>query len=144
MGLIMRHRIESGFTLLELLVTVAIVAILSAIALPSYNEYIRRGARAEATGILLQNQVWMEQRFTLNNSYGANVPILPVKQSPKSGTAKYKISIAAIPPMTTTSYTLEAVPEKADKCGTLTVNNTGLRGLGGQHTATVEDCWAGR
>ncbi|MDP3168247.1 MAG: type IV pilin protein, partial [Hydrogenophaga sp.] len=62
-------RRDSGFTLIELMIVVAIIGILSAVAYPSYTEYIRRGARSEATAALLETQQFMERYYGANNRY---------------------------------------------------------------------------
>ncbi|GAC1524749.1 MAG: hypothetical protein NVS2B4_00050 [Ramlibacter sp.] len=59
-----------GFTLIELMITVAIVAILAAVALPSYTDYIRRGAITEAVQYLSDYRVKMEQYFQDNKNFG--------------------------------------------------------------------------
>ena len=64
-----RH--SSGFTLIEVMIVVAIVAILSAIALPSYTEYIRRSHRADARAGLLQAQQWLERAATATGAAAA-------------------------------------------------------------------------
>lgn len=70
-----------GFTLIELMITVAIVAILASVALPAYNDSIRRGKIIDATGALSQYRVAMEQYFQDNRNYGpsggACPPALP-------------------------------------------------------------------
>lgn len=133
-----------GFTLIEVMIVVAIVAILASVAVPSYLESIRRGNRADAAATLLKNANWMEQQFTVNSSYklpDGTVPAIPFAQSPPSGAAKYTIALAA--GTTATTYTLEATPAQADsKCGKLTLDQSGTRGENG--TATAEDCWGGR
>ena len=61
-----RHpqKAQLGFTLIELMIVVAIVGILSAVAYPSYTEYVRRGHRADARAGLLQAQQWLERAAT--------------------------------------------------------------------------------
>jgi len=60
---------NKGFTLIELMVAVAIVAILTSVALPAYNDYIRRGKVQEATTTLAANRVRLEQFFQDNRTY---------------------------------------------------------------------------
>lgn len=65
----------AGFTIIELMIAVAIVAILAAVALPAYTDYVRRGNVPEATGGLGQGRVTMEQWFQDNRTYvGATCP----------------------------------------------------------------------
>jgi type IV pilus assembly protein PilE len=61
---------QSGFTLIEVMITVAIVAILAAVALPAYTDYIRRGAITEALTFLSDYRVKMEQYFQDHKNYG--------------------------------------------------------------------------
>ncbi len=131
-----------GFTLIELMIVVAIGGILASVAYPSYVESVQRGNRAEARGILLEMSQLLERNFTEANRYDQNSAgtafALPVTQSPKTGTAKYTIQFTAGPAQTT--YTLGAVPAgvmTGDACGTLTLTSTGVRGAGG----AVADCW---
>ena len=63
---------HQGFTLIELMIVVAVVAILSSIAYPSYTEYVRRGHRAEARAGLLQGQQWLERAATATGTYPAS------------------------------------------------------------------------
>lgn len=129
----MNQKLQTGFTLVELMITVAIVAILAAIGYPSYAEYVRRTARADAQADIAENVQFLERVFTNNNRYdrtmngGAWVG-LPVTQSPRSGTAKYNMAIVFDPAGAT--YTLSAVPQgnqAQDKCGTMTVNQAGVQ-----------------
>lgn len=123
-----------GFTLIELMVAVAIIGILASIALPAYQQYVLRASRADAQAILMETAQFMERYFTTNNTYeGAGVLS---DQSPKTGTAKYNIDFSVDP--TATAYEVEAVPtggQTADDCGTLTVDQTGATG------ADEADCW---
>jgi len=130
---------QSGFTLIEVMIVVVVIAILAAIAVPNYTRYVQRGYRAQAMASLLQDANWMQQQFTINNAYPATTAALP-----QNGNPKYNITINASAAGT---FTLWATPVTNDKCGTFTLTNTGQRGVGGDSTspaATAADCWAGR
>ena len=82
------------------MITVAIVGILAAIALPSYSRYINQANRSEAKSILLENAQFLERNYTENNKYdldsaGAAIS-LPFTTSPKSGTALYDITASTL------------------------------------------------
>ena len=64
-----QHHRQGGFTLIELMITVAIVAILASVAVPSYLESVRRGNRAEAIATLLEASNWLQRGYTVNNTY---------------------------------------------------------------------------
>jgi type IV pilus assembly protein PilE len=122
-----------GFTLIELMIAVAIIGILASIAIPAYQQYVLRANRADAQAILMETAQFMERYFTTNNSY-ADAALLS-GQSPKTGTAKYTISFSS---QSDTAYTLQAAPQgsqTADSCGTLSVDQTGATTAGGT------GCW---
>lgn len=140
---------RNGFTLIEMMIVVAIIGILASVAVPSYLESVRRSDRAGAAATMLQAANWMEQQFTVNNSYklpDGSVPTLPSNfmQSPSSGTAKYNITLAA--GTTTTTYSLLATKVgAADKCGNFTLDQSGKRAVSATTDTTVTaDCWGGR
>ncbi|MCP5278013.1 MAG: type IV pilin protein [Thiobacillus sp.] len=150
-----RH-VQVGITLIELLVVVAIVAILATVAYPSYLDHIRRAARADAEGELLQAAQFLEGNRTINNCYDQTIPIccvdptnlvcpslvaLPITQSPRDGVAKYTITVAfgATPSQT---FTVSATPTGAyadADCGTLTINQLSQKTESG--TKDVAYCW---
>lgn len=133
----MARRGRAGITLLELVITVAVIGILAAIAYPSYLQVIRKGARADAKAILMENAQFMERHFTTNNTYAGAAVISTVAPKNASSTSKkYDISWSVTP--TATAYTAQAVPantQVGDSCGTLTISHTG------PPTPTTGGCW---
>jgi len=136
-----------GFTLIELLIAIAIVGIITAIALPSYQNYVQQSNRAVAKAILLENAQFMEQFYTENSRYDQSNPggaavALPIVQSPRpggGGAIQYNISFQG-GAAGQQAFVLQAVPVgvmAGDICGTLTLTNTGVQGS----AAPVAQCW---
>lgn len=132
-----------GFTLVEILVVMAILAILAGVAVPTYIQYLARGYRSEARATLVSAAQWMERWRTERGTYqdGGNPPALPpgLDRSPPTGTQRYIITVAA---PAANLFTLSATPIGSfanDACGTLTLNNTGLRARTG--TESIDTCW---
>ena len=78
-----------GFTLMELMIVVAIIGILAGIAYPTYQDSVRKSRRADAEAVLLELAQWMERFYTENNRYDQTragvAVVLPFAQSPKEG-----------------------------------------------------------
>ncbi|NDP64267.1 type IV pilin protein [Polaromonas sp.] len=154
-SILKKHR---GFTLIELMITVAVIAILSAIALPSYNAYVLRSHRAEAKNTLLAVAQRLEQIYTLESSYvttrntagvaiavnDALITSWGLNQTPLNGNARYNITFLANP--TATTFTLIATPtgaQASDTCGVMSLDNRNLKGAAGQNNRhqTTRECW---
>jgi len=142
---------QAGVSLLELLIVVTIIGIIAAVAYPSYQESVRKSRRAECAGALAGLGNAMERFFTVNSTYlgaaagGANTgapAIFAVACPTDGGTPTYNITISAA---TGSTYALLAAPigpQAGDKCGSLTLSNTGLKGITGQSAGvTWDDCW---
>lgn len=132
---------QKGFTLIELMITVAILGILAAIAVPSYSNYVRKGKRAEARAALEELSQAMEKHRSVNFSYlgagagaGGNTgapkaTLLSYNKLPKTGTGAttYNLTIQAA---TAKTYTVRATPvgdQAFDVCGYLEANQNGVK-----------------
>jgi len=119
-----------GFTLVELMIVIAIVAILVSLALPNYQQSIRKGRRADAQADLIEFAGQAERVFTQDNSY-ANAAL-------PANTTYYTYTFTVGPSVT--AYTIQAAPTTAqndDRCGTMTMTQTGQK----THTGAETDCW---
>lgn len=135
---------QAAFTLIEVMVVVAIIGILAAVAYPSYMGYIAKARRGDAVTVLMENAQWMERYFTQNSTYlnGAANPTLPIIEAPKDGTAKY-YDITFSGTNTQVTYTLMATPKGnmvSDACGAFTLTEAGVKGTSGGSISS-QLCW---
>ena len=143
-----------GFTLVELMIVVVVIAILAAIVYPSYTESVRKSQRSDAKSILLEAANRQELFFSNFNTY--TTVVVPAS-SPCVGTAcglnfdstdsregYYTLSIFSA---NNTSFVLRAAPQSGeaqenDKCGTFILDNTGAQSITGESGGmTADKCW---
>lgn len=160
------HAITSrGFTLIEVMITVVIVAILAAVAYPSYTEYVARGHRTQLKTQMQAAQHWMERRYSERYFYGnaANTNDAPAAfadqlfaTSPPAGEGAARYSLSVTINGTGQGYVITAERVDTgtmanDQCGDPTVDNLGVKGVvedslnDGRYKGNVADaianCW---
>lgn len=142
-----RRPLARGFTLIEMMVTVAIMGILGAIAYPSYTQYSMRAKRASAGTCLLQQALFMERVYASNMRYDQNggaATTLPTASCANDLINVYVVAFAASQP-TQRTFSILATPQNDQAtrdagCGTLSVDQAGVKGRSGSSTA-LATCW---
>ncbi len=135
----MRRDRASGFTLIELMIVVAIVGILASIAYPSYRESVMRANRAECMGVMVSLANALERRFSATSSYDGGIPNGFNAWCPADGepaAARYNLAVDYQGDVTT--FLITATPagaQAADRCGNLTLNQKGEKDAG------EDGCW---
>jgi type IV pilus assembly protein PilE len=141
------HPARRGFTLIELAIAMALVAILAAIALPAFFEQMARARRADAQAALIEDAGYMQRYYGAHNAYtDTPAPQLTIAQAPRLGPASYRITVS-VPADDPGSFVLIATRSgamSADACGDFTYDNLGRRDLVAGTFAAGRDavrCW---
>ncbi|MFM7293456.1 MAG: type IV pilin protein [Burkholderiales bacterium] len=131
---------QRGFTLIEVMIVVAIIGILAALALPAYNDYVRRGKIANATSVLSMMRVQMEQYFQDNRTYVGACAAGTVAPSPASN-QDFSFACSNLGAST---YTVTATGSSASMSGfvyTIDQNNSRTTTSTGSWGKTSTTCW---
>ena len=129
----------SGFTLIELMITVAILAIIAAVAIPAYTQYVDRGKRAEARTALLDIAARQERYYSNNRQYADQLSKLGMSGT-KSENGYYTLSVTLPPGSNNQDFDATATPAgwTDDKCGDLSIDETGAKT---QSLGDRASCW---
>ena len=133
----MRIGLESGLTLIELMIVISVLAVLAMVAIPAYDDFITRGRRSDAVVALTEMANLQEKFFADQLRYTGTIASLPY--SPSSPEGFYALSIPVV--TTTPGYTVRATAgalqaSKDPDCATLELTSTGIK-----TPDTPEDCW---
>lgn len=138
-------RRQSGLTLIELLIAVAIVGIITTIAYPNYATYLTKTKRSQATACLQEAAQYMERFYTTNLRYdqtsGGVAVSLPNTACVQDMSANYTLAINSV---SANAYALKVTPRGAQatadtQCGTLTLAQNGTRTISG--SGSIASCW---
>lgn len=130
---------QAGFTLLELMITLAVLAVLVFLALPGYQAYVLRGYRTEGIEALMAAAVCQERLFSRTNAYVAD------QCGGLTVNGYYNITVAT--QNSDQEFTLTASPQGGqvkDSCGELAVDQRGARQANGSGGNVAARCWAGK
>lgn len=135
------HKSNRGFTLIEIMIVIAIIGIVITVGYPSLTEYMKKARRTEIASLLSEQAQILERYYSRNNAY-TNAYTNATGLS--TGNDSYTIAPTTL---TDQSFILKAVrrsgsPMAADKCGDFVITNTGVRNVENATAGvTAKDCW---
>ena len=137
---------QRGFSLIELLVVVMIIAVLAAIAIPAWSRYGYRARRADGQEILMRIANQQERYYATNNRYGALTDIGYNGDPATSDKGFYKVSLGTSIGTTGSTFTATATPQTTqapDVCGSLSITSAGVKTPSPTDTSknTNGNCW---
>ncbi|MEX5686837.1 MULTISPECIES: type IV pilin protein [Pseudomonas] len=130
------RRTNRGFTLIEIMIVIAIIGIVITIGYPSLTEYVKKGRRTEVAGLLSEQAQILERFYSKSNVYTGATGL-------SAGNDFYTIT----PALTDQAFKLTAVRKAGsamatDKCGDFTITNTGVRSMENAAAGlATKDCW---
>ena len=140
----MRH--QRGFTLIELMIVVAIIGILAAIALPQYTDYVTRSRRIDGQSTLLQVAQDLERCYTQFSAYNNNSCSV-VTAGAVSQTSPERFYLVTASTLSASAFTLTAIPQGTQKtndeanCKTLTLTHLGEQDATDGNDDPTDECW---
>lgn len=140
---------DDGFTLIEIMIVVAVMSILAVVAVPAYNEYVAKSRRGAAITGLLEAAQALERYYSMNGHYtaargGNTLPNVFEAAAPASGLAYYTIGPTGV--TDDEEFTLRATRAAVmagDPCGDFQITHSGARSLT-DNIRSVGDCWRDR
>jgi type IV pilus assembly protein PilE len=130
---------QAGFTLIEAMVVVVLLAVAASLALPSYSNYVIRTHRTEAIETLMATAACQERLYIRNNAYDAD------SCEGNSPNGYYAITVTTA--NSDQNFVAAAAPQGGqveDSCGTLSITDIGVKQAAGEGGNFAQLCWSGR
>lgn len=131
-----------GFTLMELLIVVAVIGILAAVGYPNYTEYVKKTRRSEVAALLIEEAQRLERFYSKTGQYTDFIGPPAREHQVSQGNAFYAVTAQRTQHAFVLTATASAALMQGDKCGRFVLENTGRRdNVGTSADASVLQCW---